>query len=69
MNNKKYVDTLSKVARDRYLKKTMCTYNRFGDSSEVCIDRLDPYQLAVDQWIDDISRWPPVEFFLTCIPI
>ena len=53
---------ISKVARDHYLKQIMCTYNRFGDSSEVCIDRLDPYQLAVDQWIDDISRWPPMEF-------
>ena len=60
--SKKYVETLSKIARDRYLQKLLCVCNRVGDSSEDCVDRLDPYQFAADQWIDDISRWPPVEY-------
>ena len=54
--------TLSKIARDRYLQNLLCLYNQVGDSSEDCVDRLDPYQLAADQWIDDTSRWPPVEY-------
>ena len=60
--SKKYVDTLLKAARCRYLRKLLCVYNEVRDSSEDCVDRLDPYQLAAKQWIDDISRWRPMEY-------
>ena len=23
---------------------------------------LDPYNISVELWIDDVSRWPPIEF-------
>ena len=26
------------------------------------VDSLDPFQMSSDDWIDDISRWPFVEF-------
>ena len=29
---------------------------------EKCVDVLDPYNLSVELWIDDVSRWPPIEF-------
>ena len=60
--NTKYANTLSKSTRDRYRKKLLCLYNHFGDPSEARVDKLDPYQFAADQWIDDISRWQPVEY-------
>ena len=62
----KYADTLWKSAQDRYRKKHLCLYNLFGDSSEDYVDKLDPYQLVADQWIDDISRWSPVEYTDLC---
>lgn len=62
MSRTTYADTLLKSARDRYRTKLLCLYNLVGDSREDYVDKLDPYQLAADQWIDDISRWPPVEY-------
>ena len=26
------------------------------------VDSLDPFQMPSNDWIDDISRWPSVEF-------
>ena len=62
MSRTTYADTLLKSARDRYRTKLLCLYNLVGDSREDYVDKLDPYQLAADQWIDDISRWLPVEY-------
>ena len=29
---------------------------------EKCVEVLDPYNISVELWIDDVSRWPPIEF-------
>ena len=60
MSRTTYTDTLLKSARDH--TKLLCLYNLVGGSREDYVDILDPYQLAADQWINDISRWPPVEY-------
>ena len=31
-------------------------------SKEKCVEVLDPYNISVELWIDDVSRWPPIEF-------
>ena len=31
-------------------------------SAEECLETLDPYKLPDDQWVDDLSRWPPVDY-------
>ena len=54
--------TLLKSARDCYRKKLLCLYNLVRDSSDDYVDKLDPYQLVTDQWIDDIFRWPLMEY-------
>ena len=62
MSRTTYADTLLKSARDRYRTKFLCLYNLVGDSREDYVDKLDPYQLVAEQWIDYISRWPTVEY-------
>ena len=51
----KYANNLLKSTLDRYRKKLLCLYNLVRDSREEYVDKLDPYQLMTDQWIDDIS--------------
>jgi hypothetical protein len=60
--SKKYTNTLSKIARDCYLQKLLRVYSQVRYSSEEYTDRLDPYQLAANQWIDDISKWLSMEY-------
>ena len=31
-------------------------------SKEECVEVLDPYNISVELWIDDVSRWSPVKF-------
>eukprot|EP00731_Ephydatia_muelleri_P026529 Em0018g629a len=32
------------------------------ENKEKCVEVLDPYNISVELWIDDESRWPPIEF-------
>ena len=56
----KYLDSLPAVAKERYIRKLQCLYGGSG----VSMDKLlCPYDdITDDQWADDVSQWPPVEF-------
>ena len=57
--DEKYVDGLSKEAKERYFRKLQCLYGGPG----VSLARVRcPYKIPNEQWIDDVCKWPPVEF-------
>ena len=63
MMSKKYTDSLPKAARERYIRKLQCLYGVVGElGDEECLETLDPYKLPDDQWVDDLSKWPPVDY-------
>ena len=33
-----------------------------GENEDKCLESLDPYKLPEDKWVDDVSKWPPVEY-------
>ena len=52
-----YVSTLPKAEKERYLRKLSVLYTT--DEPE----RLkDPYEIDNEEWRDDVTMWPPVEF-------
>ena len=53
----KYSDGLPAVERDRYIRKLKCLYG--GPGVE---EYKDPYEIDEEFWIDDVSKWPSVEF-------
>ena len=56
----KYLDTLLTVAKEGYIRKLQCLYGGPGVSTDKL---LCPYDdITDDQWADDVSQWPPVEF-------
>lgn len=53
----KYLEGLPSVEKNRYVRKLKCLYGG------PCVDKYeDPYQIKDEFWIDDVSKWPPVEF-------
>ena len=56
-----YRDSLKGSDKGRYEKKLRCLYNEANKENHP-LDRLDPYQLDGEVWIDDPSLWPEVEF-------
>lgn len=53
----KYLDGLPTVERDRYIRKLKCLHGGPG------VDKYeDPYEIKEELWIDDVSKWPSVEF-------
>ena len=52
----RYVNGLPRVEKERYEDKIR------GFSKKKYEACLDPYQKADNEWRDDISMWPPVEF-------
>ena len=52
-----YVNTLSAADKRRYQLKLKVLYNT-KDSDNT----IDPYQIDHDEWKDDITLWPSVEF-------
>ena len=58
-----YSDSLKGPEKERYERKLQCLYGVMGRSSkEKCVEVLDPYNISVELWIDDVSRWPSIEF-------
>ena len=58
-----YSDSLKGPEKERYERKLQCLYRVKGRSSkEECVEVLDPYNISVELWINDVSRWPPIEF-------
>ena len=55
----KFVNTLTGAAKERYIRKLQCLYGGPGVSPDKL---LCPYDIPDNQWIDDVSKWPPVEF-------
>ena len=55
-------DSLSGMAREHYIRKLQCLYSMVGENEEKCLESLDPYKLPEDKWVDDVSKWPPVEY-------
>ena len=33
-----------------------------GENKEKCLESLDPYKLPEDKCVDDVSKWPSVEY-------
>ena len=33
-----------------------------GENKDKCLESLDPYKLPKNKWVDDISKWPPIEY-------
>ena len=33
-----------------------------GEIEEKCLESLDPSKLPEDKWVDEVSKWPPVEY-------
>ena len=52
-----YCKSLSGSDLRRYLDKLKILQEE--NSAESC---LDPFEIADKRWLDDVSRWPPVEF-------
>ena len=52
-----YLDGLPAVERDRYIRKLKCLYG--GPGVE---EYKDQYEINEELWIDDVSKWPCVEF-------
>ena len=48
--NGNYTDSLSAVARDRYISGLV------GEYKEHCLAALDPYRLPDAVWVDDTSK-------------
>ena len=56
-------DSLKGPEKERYERKLQCLYGVTGRSSkEKCVEVLDPYNISVELWIDDVARLPPIEF-------
>lgn len=56
-----YADSLSGLARERYVRKIRCLYG-FLEDGDQSITSLDPYNLPESVWEDDIHKWPPVDY-------
>ena len=52
-----YWNSLSGADLQRYSEKLKVLHGGYDD-----VDSLDPFQMPSDDWIDNISRWPSVEF-------
>lgn len=55
MANNSYYSSLPNPEKKRYEKKVELI------SKEKYSNSVDPYEIS-DDWIDDISLWPPVEY-------
>ena len=33
-----------------------------GENEEKYLESLDPYKHPEDKWVDDVSKWPPIEY-------
>ena len=52
-----YANTLPTAEKRRYRLKLEVLYN--NKNPDVAID---PYQIDIREWKDDVTLWPPVEF-------
>ena len=51
---------LQPVAKERYIRRLGCLYGGLGVPTDI---PLCPYDdITDDQWADDVSQWPTVEF-------
>ena len=57
-----YSDSLKGPEKERCERKLVSIWCHGRSSKEKCIEVLDPYNISVELWIDDVSRWPPIEF-------
>ena len=60
--SRRYTDSLSGMAREHYIRKLQCLYSMVGENEEEYLESLDPYKLPEGKWVDDVSKWPPVEY-------
>ena len=60
--SRRYTDSLSGMAREHYIRKLQCLYSMVGENEEKCLESLDPYKLPEGKWVEDVSKWPPVEY-------
>ena len=54
-----YLSTLTGATKQRYICKLQCLHGGPGISMDKL---LCPYDIPDVQWVDDVSKWPPVEF-------
>ena len=57
-----YFDSLSGDERKRYYRKLQCLHGLVSNFDEEVARKLDPYSLPESAWIDDVIRWPPIDF-------
>ena len=49
--------------RKRYIRKVQVVYGVLGSSEpQHSLSSLDPYKIPAEGWVDDVARWPPIEF-------
>ena len=59
-----YASSLSGKEKEHYLRKLQCLYgcvSVLNDDKDSLL-ALDPYEIPCEDWMDDVSKWPPVEF-------
>ena len=56
-----YFKTLSKTAKRRYEEK-------LNDIGVENVEKDDPF-LSCKEWVDDVSKWPELEFGQRCFPV
>lgn len=56
-------DSLCDEDKKRYIRKVQLVFGVLGSAeTQHSLSYLDPYKLPADSWVDDITRWPPIEF-------
>ena len=60
--SRRYTDSLSEMAREHYIRKLQCLYSMVGENEEKYLESLDPYKHPEDKWVDDVSKWRPIEY-------
>ncbi len=58
----RYIDMVMGVDRKHCIRKHQCLHVVVGVNEEDCLETLYLYKLPDDQWIDDVTKWPPVNF-------
>ena len=59
-----YSDTLQGPERERYARKLLSLRGLVPNAEclETALPRLDPYRIPAEEWIDNVKKWPPLEF-------
>ena len=56
--------TLQGPERERYKMKLLSLHGLVPNTEclETALPHLDPYRIPAEEWIDNVKKWPPLEF-------